>query len=163
MFHPKLSEVNLARRPRCIYNANIRAQKPRNMGQPETEAILIIDDDPLTRRMCVALLRAQYPVAEASEFKGAKAELGKTATALALVDIGLEHASHFRLVSRLRKSYPELRVIFTYKPEQQHLIGGHRAGTAPLPLPKPFTPVELSGAVRSALREPAHRTLSSVA
>lgn len=164
MFRPKLPKDNLVRRSRCDYNANVLANKPRNMAQAETDAILILDEDPLARRLAGAILRAQnYAVFEAWEWKGTKALLRRNAAGLVLLDVRMEQASHGRLVSRLKRSYPGLRVIFTYRPEDEEAIRSYTSAAAATRLPKPFTPLELSRAVRSSLEKPAHHALSSVA
>lgn len=163
-FAPNYRKIALFARSRCDYNANVLGRKPSDMAQTETDAVLILDEDPVARRLAGAIVRAQnYAVFEAWEWKGAKALLRRNAAGLVLLDIRMEQASHGRLVSRLKKSYPGLRVIFTYRPEDEDAVRRSASMAAATCLPKPFTPLELCRAVQSCLGRPGHRALPSVA
>ena len=123
-----------------------------------TETILVVEDDPVVRRLAGLGLRAQgYTVIEASDGVEALEIAGRIASEIDVVvsDVVMPGMSGAELVKRLAVVAPGARRL---------LVSGHAESTV-LPaglvnvgaafLPKPFTPERLARKVREVLDAPA--------
>jgi CheY-like chemotaxis protein len=116
--------------------------------------VLVVEDEPLVRAHAVRSLRAAgYDVAEASGPEPALALVasGGPPIDLLVTDVVMPRMGGPELAARLRSSRPDLPVLFTsgYTDRAGELRGA--PGTDASFLPKPFTPGELSLAVRELL------------
>ena len=120
------------------------------------ETILVVEDEPSVRSFTVAALkRYGYHVIEASDGDEAiaVAEQHSGRIQLLLTDVIMPGMNGKVLSERLKKSYPDLKVL---------LISGYTADAfsdrgvldpGDVFLLKPFAPVELAGKVREVLGE----------
>jgi len=83
-------------------------------------AVLVVDDDKLTRWSCATLLgRLGYRVREAASGGECLAALRAELPDLVLLDIILPDTDGFRVLSQIRATHPELPVILmTASPER---------------------------------------------
>jgi PAS domain S-box-containing protein len=117
-----------------------------------TETVLLVEDDPLVRRVAVnALAAAGYAVLQA----GAGNEALRVAAAagrvdLLVTDLVMPHLGGEDLAGRLRRERPALPVLFVSGYTEQGLAPGTLSEGASY-LQKPFTPAALTRAVRDLL------------
>ena len=114
-----------------------------------TETILVVDDDPLVTLVATrGLQELGYEVLHAGDGQEAVTQAaGYPRTVdLLLADVVMPRMTGPEAASRLRMSYPDIRVIYTsgYTFEADELGGAAF-------LQKPFTICELAGVVREAL------------
>jgi PAS domain S-box-containing protein len=142
--------------PAVVAAAPARATaKPLEKGLAGSETILVVEDEPLVRRLvCTTLLRHGYVVIEASDGQEAL-ELSRGAPFdLVLTDAVMPRMNGPTLVNELRALRPTLRAIVM----SGYMEPGEGAGGEPYGrLPKPFLPGELARAVRDALDAPVPR------
>ncbi len=116
------------------------------------EAVLVVEDQAEVRRLMVRILREKgFRVLEASS--GADAlllaeDIGDRLELL-VTDVVMPRVSGLELARKLRQRFPELRVLLVsgFTPRSLGEAGGDDAFT----LDKPFTPLQLVSAVRTAL------------
>jgi PAS domain S-box-containing protein len=145
--------------PRVDGPADTRSAAVSNSPAPTgTETVLVVEDEPVIRRLAVLGLRAQgYVVIEASN--GAEAlEIAERMTPeldIVVSDVIMPGMSGLELAARLAVVSPEVRRL---------LVSGHAESTVLPPrladgsvafLPKPFTPERLARKVREVLDAPA--------
>ncbi len=140
------------------------AVAPASPTPTGTETVLVVEDEPVVRRLAVLGLRAQgYTVIEASDGFEALELAERIAPELDLVvsDVIMPGISGPELVRRLAAVAPGARRL---------LVSGHAESTV-LPagltdvgaafLPKPFTPERLARKVREVLDAPADEAASA--
>ncbi|MGE5182341.1 MAG: ATP-binding protein [Acidobacteriota bacterium] len=127
-----------------------RATTPRPMLPRGTETVLLVEDDPMIRRVAERILGDQgYRVLVASDGHDALAIADRHGDELALVltDAVMPRMGGVELASQLHARWPTLPVLVLsgYDPDE-------RAGASELPrLAKPYTPAELVHRVRDLL------------
>ncbi|HEU4385132.1 MAG TPA: response regulator [Anaeromyxobacteraceae bacterium] len=119
-----------------------------------SESILLVEDDPLVRRMAMKALRTQgYDVVACGDGAEALTALAERAAPIALVitDVVMPHMDGRELSERLAAASPGLKVLFTsgYAEEVVATRGVLPAGIQFIA--KPYTPDELAGKVREVL------------
>jgi DNA-binding response OmpR family regulator len=129
-------------------------------GAPDADrcshAILLVEDDPVTRTLAETALRAQgYEVITAADGQDAIVEsraLGRPIDLL-ITDVLLPGISGSDVAERLLREQPNLRVLFISGHADEALVR-HGVHERAMPfLPKPFTPGELADRVRATLQE----------
>lgn len=116
------------------------------------ETVLVVEDQEQVRRLVVRVLRERgFRVIEASS--GAEAlllaeDIGDRLELL-VTDVVMPRMSGLELSRRLRERFPELRVLLVSGFTPRSL--GEMGGVDALTLGKPFTPLQLVTAVRTAL------------
>jgi two-component system cell cycle sensor histidine kinase/response regulator CckA len=118
---------------------------------PETETILLCDDEPSVRRLvCLILTRGGYQVLEARNGRHALAvaEGHKGPIHLLLSDVTMPELDGPSLAEQLRAVRADVRVVF---------MSANWASDGGCPfLQKPFPPTALIRTVRDALAHPPH-------
>jgi PAS domain S-box-containing protein len=132
------------------------SQLPRGGG----EAILVVEDEPLVRRAMVRVLRkGGYDIVEASNGLEAFAKLetlpGKFA--LMLTDVVMPQMGGPELAERVRKKYPDIRVLLVSGYTEKAIVHHGVLDTGLAFLEKPFTPDVLLRKVRELLDASAPR------
>jgi two-component system, cell cycle sensor histidine kinase and response regulator CckA len=118
---------------------------------PETETILLCDDEHSVRRLvCILLTRRGYQVLEAQNGKHAMevAEAHKGPIHLLLSDVTMPELDGPSLAEQLRAVRPDVRVVFMSADWVSD-------GRCPF-VQKPFLPSALMRTVRDALAHPPH-------
>jgi len=121
-----------------------------------SEAILIIDDEPpmleRLRRVLVSLGHAEAALHCAANIAQAKALVGKTAFAMALVDLGLPDGNGIEFIRwlRARDAVVPILVISAWSTEEM-ILGALRAGASGYVL-KERDDVEISMSLKSVLK-----------
>lgn len=118
---------------------------------PETETILLCDDEHSVRRLvCILLTRRGYQVLEAQNGKHAMevAEAHKGPIHLLLSDVTMPELDGPSLAEQLRAVRPDVRVVFM----SANWVSD---GGCPF-VQKPFLPSALMRTVRDALAHPPH-------
>lgn len=112
--------------------------------------ILVVDDDPLIRRVCRRILHMQgFRVEEAEGNSEAQAALDKNGSPVDVLvtDLRLRDGDGATLAAHTRRKHPSTGIVFiTGDPE-----GAQSAGLAGEIVGKPFGGDELLGAVRRAI------------
>lgn len=122
-----------------------RPAMPTEEARGSGERVLLVDDDEAVRRSAARILRdAGYAAAEAARPSEAIDRVSDGIDLL-VTDIALPEISGRELADRVRERMPDLPVLF---------ISGHADEEDPSLLAKPFTPGQLLGRVRDALRTP---------
>ena len=129
------------------------------MQVPGTGRILIVDDDPMVRKIVIAILQKYgYDVFDApSGQQGLKCVLEHPEIDLVLSDIVMPELSGPEMIDRILEKRPAMRVIF---------MTGYGADLLPHQvkrfsvLEKPFTIPGLLGAVRNGLEKHDHEKTS---
>lgn len=118
--------------------------------------ILIIEDDPVTRRRLAGYLRQQhYRVSEAPDAAQAQAILDREPAELLIVDIGLEGTKDGLAVTREQRAASDVGIILlTSLNEQVDRIVGLELGADDY-VTKPFDQRELLARVKNLLRRVA--------
>jgi two-component system, NtrC family, response regulator PilR len=123
-----------------------------------SDRILIIDDDPKIRKMCLtALGRVGYEVSAACDHKEALCLLQQKTADLVLLDIILPKMDGLELLETLKKKYPDLIfIMITGYPSIETSVKAIKSGAYDY-LTKPFSLDELRFTVKKALEY--HETL----
>jgi two-component system, cell cycle sensor histidine kinase and response regulator CckA len=135
--------------------AAVEAPRPgRPAARPNTETVLLVEDEPAVRTVALEALRARgYTVLDAADAASATkvAEQHAGPIALLVTDVVMPGISGRALADRLVALRPQLRVLFIsgYAGDELHLRGVLEDGLNFLQ--KPFTPDELAGKVRAVL------------
>jgi DNA-binding response OmpR family regulator/nitrogen-specific signal transduction histidine kinase len=115
-----------------------------------SEKILLVDDDPDVRDIVSGVLsELGYNVVQASNGEEAFSAFGEFTPDLLIVDFAMPGMNGAEVVMGARKRNNELKILFLSGFADSESLET-AIGTAPL-LRKPFRPVELAAAVRSAL------------
>ena len=120
----------------------------------EGTAILLVEDDPVMRRLSTQALAAQgYSVIEAEDGKTALAQAAANPGLIDLVltDVVMQGMSGPELVLRLMDSHPETRFLYMSGYTGELAVDHGLSEGIPL-LEKPFTRAALLGAIQSALQ-----------
>ena len=119
----------------------------------EGTTILLVEDDPLMRRLSTQTLAAQgYSVIDAEDGKTALAQAAANPGRIDLVltDVVMQGMSGPELVLRLMDSHPETRFLYMSGYTGELVVDHGLSEGIPL-LEKPFTRAALLGAIQSAL------------
>lgn len=120
--------------------------------------ILVVDDDTMVRTTIRAgLLRAGHAVLEAGDGEEAIGVLEKAEVDLVVSDIVMPEVDGIGLLLKLRKQFPQLRVIVISGGGRMQNVDFLRMAQtlgADRVLAKPFTPDQLQKAVQSVLDSP---------
>ncbi|GAP36483.1 ATP-binding protein [Piscinibacter sakaiensis] len=123
-----------------------------------TEAVLVVEDDPLVRQHVCAELRALgYQVHEAASGAAGLAQLERQpAVALLFTDVVMPGGLSGRdLADAARRLRPDLKLLFTSGYAENVIVHQGRLDPGVRLLPKPYRRAELAQAVREALDEDA--------
>lgn len=128
-----------------------------------TEHILMVDDDPDTRRAMAGLLRKLgYRVVEAPDGPSGLATLRELdGVDLLLTDLVMPGMSGFGLAERVEAEFGPHRVLYLSGRLQGELAWAGAPGARFAYLSKPFSSPELAGAIRKLLDEPLEREPAS--
>jgi len=131
------------------------AEEEAPFARGEGSTILLVEDDPIMRRLTRQMLEAQgYSVLEAQDGKSALELIGlhQGSIDLVLTDVVMPGLSGPELVLRLMDSHPETRFLYMsgYTGE---LVGDHGLAEGVALLEKPFTRAALLSTIEKALRE----------
>lgn len=120
--------------------------------------ILVVDDDTMVRTTIRAgLLRAGHAVLEAGDGEEAIGVLQKAEVDLVVSDIVMPEVDGIGLLLKLRKQFPQLRVIVISGGGRMQNVDFLRMAQtlgADRVLAKPFTPDQLQKAVQAVLDSP---------
>ena len=131
--------------------------EPKTSGVPSgTETVLLVEDDPLVRRLGVRALRdAGFSVLEAGNGEEAlRVAAGAGTIDLLITDVVMPALGGVELAERLHQERPDLRVLFVTGYADQRLEQACADRRAFLQQ-KPFTPGVLLRRVRELLDQPA--------
>ena len=118
------------------------------------EKLLLVDDDPDVSEIVARVLsELGYEVRHAANGDAALAALNEFRPDLLLVDFAMPGMNGAEVVVAARRSNPSLKILFLSGFADSEALTT-AVGEAPL-LHKPFRPIELAAAVRSALDAPA--------
>lgn len=123
-----------------------------------TETVLVVEDEPVVRRLAVLSLRAQgYTVIEASDGVEALeiAERIEPELDLVVSDVIMPGISGLELVKRLAVVAPGVRRLLVSGHAESTVLPAGLADVGSSFLPKPFTPERLARKVREVLDAPA--------
>jgi len=135
--------------PRAVEQASVAEagnQEPSPLPRG-SETILVVEDDEAVREYSSEILRSiGYSVVEAHDYVSAHAALDRhPGIEVLFTDVGLPGADGKQLADEARRSYPDLRVLFT-----TGYARGIVQGDANL-LAKPFTPETLAVKMRELI------------
>lgn len=114
--------------------------------------ILVVDDDPVVRSSCRRVLEAEgHTVIVSSSAQEALSALERHPCQLLLVDVIMPEYDGLYLIGSVRARQPDLPIlVMSGYPTPETIAGGQRMGATHF-IAKPFTPEELTAAVRRAL------------
>ena len=118
----------------------------------EDVAVLVVEDDPLVANLVLKCLRREgySPTLATTIHAGARAL--QDGFDVAVIDVSLPDGQGFELLELLHAPESAVGVVMmTGEPTDEVVHRSIRQGVAEF-LPKPFTPTQLAGAVRGALR-----------
>jgi two-component system cell cycle sensor histidine kinase/response regulator CckA len=127
----------------------------RNDNPRGTETILVVEDDPIVRKVAVRILERQgYHVFQADSGHSALGLVEKQEVRIDLMmtDVLMPHMNGRELADKLKKQvHKEIKVLFTsgYGPESMAINGVLEEGIQFIP--KPYTPRELAKKIRTVL------------
>jgi CheY-like chemotaxis protein len=122
---------------------------------PNPRRLLIVDDDPAIHELIRAMLAGQgWETDSAQDGEEALQRVGSGGYDLVLTDILMPHMDGLTLLSHLRESHPDVRVIvMTIKSTSEHILGSLRRDAAGY-LSKPFSRDALVLALQEAVSKP---------
>jgi DNA-binding response OmpR family regulator len=125
--------------------------------------VLLVEDEQSIGRLVKAYLeRDGYPVVWVRTGEDALAELGRHATRLVILDIGLPGIDGFEVCRRIRSDSAVPILMLTARDEEPDRVAGLEVGADDY-VPKPFSPRELVARVKAILRRseatPRERTI----
>jgi CheY-like chemotaxis protein len=116
------------------------------------DSILVVDDDPVTRRLIRGLLEAAgLAVTETPDAPAALAAAGRQHFDLALLDVWLPGMGGFELLETLMRIQPALKVVIMTADEKPQTLLAAIAGQAHRYVRKPIEPEHLVALVRQTL------------
>ncbi len=127
---------------------------------PKRGRVLLVEDDPGTRALMVALLQDQFEVREREDGESALAEMMRDPPDLAVVDVGLPGLSGPELIEKIRAAGLEserLKVLLTSGEVPAEALGGLSVSAADDFIAKPFAPVEFLSRVRTLMMRRSSR------
>lgn len=114
--------------------------------------VLIVDDDAFTRaQLRDCLVGMDVELDDVADAEGALARIGKGDVICVLLDLVMPKMSGLQLLGTLKASHPRLPVIVISGLDTERMIDEATRQGARLFLRKPFHPLEVQQAVRSAL------------
>ena len=115
-------------------------------------SILVVDDDPVTRRLVRGLLEPSgHAVAEATDASAAILAAGRQRFDIALLDVWLPDMGGLELLESLMRIQPELKVMIMTADEAPQTLLKAIGGRAHRYLRKPVEPESLAALVRQML------------
>ncbi len=135
------------------------ALESMNKLQGGTETILVVEDEPMVRRLAVAILiDLGYRVLEAANgeeaLRVAQANKGSSLD-LVITDIVMPGMSGKALALWIRSTFPQVKILFTSGYPNHELDEEDAIGANALFMPKPFAPKKLAEHVRLLLDQAA--------
>ncbi len=123
------------------------------------EAVLVVDDELLIRKLCSDILAAEgYRVLTAADGEAGLRVVATEAVVAIILDLMMPRMDGITAIRELARVVPDVPVIVcTAFSSQRHIIGALRSGAYDF-LPKPFQPQDLLSAVRRAADR--HRLLA---
>ena len=119
-------------------------------------SILVVDDDPVTRRVVRGLLeRSGHAVTEATDASSAILAAGRQRFDLALLDVWLPDMSGLELLDSLMRIQPALRVVIMTADEAPQTLLKAMGGQAHRYARKPLDPDHILALVQQTLDSPA--------
>ncbi|MGH9186435.1 MAG: response regulator transcription factor [Acidimicrobiales bacterium] len=117
-----------------------------------TRRILVVDDDPVTRRLVnLALGPEGHDVTEVGDAETAVTLLADARPDLLVLDVNLPGMSGFELLSRLPPAFDVPVIVLTGREEESDRVLGLDLGAVDYVV-KPFLPREFAARVRAVLR-----------
>lgn len=145
--------------------ADQQALSSSSMRVPSSKSVLVIDDDPMVRRVLLDMLaRLGHMAIEASGMDPAMDLLLRDPSRfeVLLVDVFMPERSGFELVEALRKAGFDVPVILCTGFSSAEVQSRARSLTGTTVLGKPFDVQGLSDAIYKATRSLSHRSESNV-
>ena len=129
-----------------------------SMTMPDTQTLLVVDDDSSMHELVQAMLQdTEWEVDCAQDGEEALERVNARAYDLVLTDILMPGMDGLTLLSRLRERHPQTRVVvMTIRNTSDHILGSLRRDAAGY-VSKPFTREALIMALREALSMPLDR------
>ncbi len=144
--------AQLAASVRSVLDTPVPLPRDARPAPRGSEAILVVDDDPNTRRyMTRALERLGYHVLEAQYPDRALAIAENSRFDLVVTDVVMPEMMGPELARAIQKLKPRVRFLFVSGRAPEELVKEQTAGGEEQFLQKPFTPDELGIAVRRIL------------
>ncbi|WP_308220302.1 response regulator transcription factor [Kineococcus sp. TRM81007] len=117
-----------------------------------SRSVLLVEDDPLVRRVVRMTLAAEgYEVTEAETGEAALERLGEGGVDAVLLDLMLPGADGFETCRRIRRTSDVPVIVVTARADSHDVVAGLEAGADDY-VTKPFVPKELTARLRAALR-----------
>jgi two-component system phosphate regulon response regulator PhoB len=122
------------------------------MAASRDARILVVDDDPQLRTLLLLVLEGEgYPVASASDAKGAIDEVDRGQVDLVVLDVSLGVDDGRLVLGKIREQGDLPVILISGKGDTADRVLGLRLGADDF-LAKPFSPVELVARVETVLR-----------
>jgi CheY-like chemotaxis protein len=140
--------------PRVDPETAVRPAKESSPPDGRDEAVLVVEDDPMVRRLAVRVLaRGGYRVSEAADGAAALSMFEERGGDFDIVvsDVVMPKMSGGELVEKLRAKRPDLKVLFTSGYAGDAVAQQGVAGNGDSYLAKPYTPADLLRRVREVL------------
>jgi two-component system phosphate regulon response regulator PhoB len=132
---------------------------------PNTQCVLIVEDEPALREMVAMNLRDEgYTVLEAPDVASARKQLRENNPSLVLLDWMLPDVSGFEFLRSIRRDSATHRlpvIMLTAKHDEPDRVRGLDAGADDY-VAKPFSVRELKARIRAVVRRTAGEGLASV-
>lgn len=150
--------VLLPRAADAVETATPQAPEPGGAGRGET--ILVVEDETLVRELCVTALReAGYEATAVPSGEAALEWVHESAAspALLITDVVMPGIHGQELVTKLRETQPDLRILFMSGYTGDTVLANGVPQDAAHFIGKPFRPSALARLVREILDEPGER------
>jgi DNA-binding response OmpR family regulator len=122
------------------------------MGTPEKTTVLVVDDEPIVRRVVATYLRREgHPTLEAADGPAALELIERAEPGLVVLDVMLPGIDGLELCRLIRRRSDTPVIMLTARGEEADRIVGLDLGADDY-VTKPFSPRELVARVRSVLR-----------
>jgi DNA-binding NtrC family response regulator len=150
------SEGEMARTVREILDTPVPLPVEERPVPEGTESILVVDDDPQTRRFMIrALTRLHYHLLEAQYPDRALSIARNSRVHLAVMDVVMPEMTGPELARAMAENKPRIRYLFVSDKAPEDVVRELKLGeTEAQFLQKPFTAEDLGRAVRIALDAP---------
>jgi len=121
------------------------------------EAVLVVDDELLIRKLCGDILAAEgYRVLTAADAEAGLRIAAAEPVVSIILDLMMPRMDGITAIHELARVVPDVPVIVcTAFSSQRHIIGALRSGAYDF-LPKPFSLEQLAGKVKEVMRHAAH-------
>ena len=122
------------------------------MGTPDKTTVLVVDDEPIVRRVVATYLRREgHPTLEAADGPAALELIERAEPGLVVLDVMLPGIDGLELCRLIRRRSDTPVIMLTARGEEADRIVGLDLGADDY-VTKPFSPRELVARVRSVLR-----------